>query len=489
MTTRSPHSPAARRLFAVSAGTVAALVMAACGGGGDDASDEQSAPPAFSGNATGALSAWGFENADDVGTSRLDYAKSQLSGVDIKIDATAFDAQKFTTRAAGGDIPDVVQMDRRYVATYAAQGLIKPLDGCFSANNLDPSSTYYPSVVKDVTYDGHVWAVPQFFQPPAIIVNKRVMAEAGVTAEEIDTSKPDALLAAIEKMYKASGNNPTTLGFDPVATGQPELWILGFGGQLVDDQGKPTLDNPKNAEVLAMLKRIEDAQGGYAKVKSFTDSFDSFGDKNQYVTDKVGAQVNAQWYVNVLTPYVDKVDISAVPFRGADGQPFTTASGSSFVIPDKAKNPDAACQWAVKLTSQEAWLAAGKARDAKIKKTPGAINTGLFTGSPAADKEIQGSCKSSRTTPDSRRPSRRTTRSSSRAGRSALPRPASRSSLSCRTRSPRRSWGTKAPGGGVGRRADGGSSGPTTKWPRAHLRLRCGPAQPLRPWVAIPSMK
>ena len=366
------------------------VVMSACGGGGGEAgSEESSAGPAFSTNATGELSAWGFENADEVGTSRLDYAKGKLTGLNIKIDATAFDAQKFTTRAASGNVPDVVQMDRRYVATYAAQGLIKPLDSCFSAHQIDPKTQYYPSVVDDVTYDGKIWAVPQFYQPPAIILNKRVMDRAGVTAADFDTSKPDAMLAAVAKMYKTKGNNPSTLGFDPVSTGVSELWILGLGGQLIDAEGAPTLDNPNNAKALDFLKQVNDAQGGYAKVKSFTDSFDTFGDNNQYVKDQVGAQVNQQWYVNVLTPYVKQVEIEAVPFKGPDGQPFTVSGGSSFVIPEAAKNPDAACAWATSLTSQDAWMAAGAARGKTIAKTPGAINTGLFTGSPAADQAIR----------------------------------------------------------------------------------------------------
>jgi multiple sugar transport system substrate-binding protein len=365
-------------------------VLSACGGGGDEASSEESsAGPAFTTNATGDLSAWGFENADEVGTSRLDYAKEKLTGLSIKIDATAFDAQKFTTRAASGNVPDVVQMDRRFVATYAAQGLIKPIDSCFTAHGVDPKAQYYPSVVDDVTYDGKVWAVPQFYQPPAIMLNKRVMDKAGVTAADFDTSKPDAMLAAIGKMYKASGGNPTTLGFDPVATGAQELWILGTGGQIVGPDGAPTLDKPENAKALNLLKQIEDAQGGYAKVKSFTDSFDTFGDNNQFVKDQVGAQIQAQWYVNVLTPYVKDVEIEAVPFRGPDGQPFTVAGGTSFVIPEAAKNPDAACAWAINLTSQDAWMAAGAARAKTIEETPGAINTGLFTGSPAADQAIR----------------------------------------------------------------------------------------------------
>jgi multiple sugar transport system substrate-binding protein len=368
-----------------------ALMLSACGGGNEvpEAESSTNAGPAYSTTVSGNLAAWGFDNADEVGTSRLDYAKQQLSGVTIKIDATPFDAQKFTTRAASGDMPDVVQMDRQFVATYAAKGLIKPIDGCFTAHNVDPRAQYYPSVVDDVTYDGQVWGVPQFYQPPAIMLNKRVMDAAGVTAADIDTSKPDVLLAAIGKMYKASGGNPSTLGLDAQPTGQAGLWMLGLGGQIIGEDGAPTLDNPNNVKAIDLLKQITDAQGGYAKVKSFTDSFDFFGDKNQFVADQVGAEVVPQWFVNVLTPYVKDVEISAVPFKDANGQPFAVASGSAFVIPEKAKNPDAACAWIINLTSQEAWMAAGAARAKTIEKTPGAINTGLFTGSPAADQAIR----------------------------------------------------------------------------------------------------
>lgn len=364
---------------------VSAVVLVGCSGGG---AGEAGGDVDFTAEPTGTLNAWGFENADDVGTSRMDYAAEQLSDVEVKLDATAFDAQKFTTRIASGDVPDVVQMDRRYVTTYAAQGLIMPLDACFDAQDVDPRDHWYPFVVDDVTYDDEIWAVPQFYQPPAIIVNKAVLDEAGVTPDQIDTSNPDVLIEAIGKIYQESGGVPSRLGFDPVATGQSGLWILGMGGQLNDADGAPTLDDPSNVAGVEILKQITDAQGGFAKVKSFTDSFDTFGDNNQYVAGQVGAQVNAQWYPNVLGPYADQIDIEAVPFRSADGEPFSVASGTSFVIPVGAENPAAACSWMVGLTSDDAWMAAGEAR-AQTLETDGGLNTGLFTGSPASDQAIR----------------------------------------------------------------------------------------------------
>ncbi|GAA4166406.1 extracellular solute-binding protein [Gryllotalpicola daejeonensis] len=366
--------------------TAAAVILAGCSGGG---STDSSKSTNFSTKVSGTLNAWGFNSPDEVGKARLAYAKKQLGGVKIKMDETAFDAQKFTTRVASGNVPDVVQMDANLVATYAAQGLIEPLDKCFSAHKIDPSSYFYQSVNDDVTYKGKIYAVPQFYQPPAILLNKKVLDAAGVTPSQINTSKPDELIAAAKKMYKESGGNPTVLGFNPVASGQPGLWILGYGGQLTDENGKPTLDNPKNEKGLEVLKQITDAQGGYAKIKSFSDSFDMFGADNEFTKGQVGAEVDNQWYVNVLTPYADKIDLAAVPFYASDGKPFTVANGTSFVIPTAAKNKDAACAWATSLVSEGAWDAAGQARAKTIAGTPGGINTGLFTGSPSIDKKLR----------------------------------------------------------------------------------------------------
>ncbi len=373
-----------RLLIAFGAATTMALLAGCAGGGGATPEDVS-----FDGEVTGSLSAWGFDNADDVGTSRLDFAEQELDGVEIEIDATAFDAQKFTTRAASGEVPDVVQMDRQFVATYAAQDLIVPLDDCYEQYDVDPDTAYYESVIDDVRYDDQVWGVPQFYQPPAIMVNKRVMDAAGVSADQIDTSQPDVLLAAAEAMYEESGGDPSQLGFDPVGVNQAGLWMIGYGGQLVDDEGRPALDDEDNAAAIAFLKELYDAQGGYAKVRSFTDSFDVFGDANPYVADQVASQINQQWYVNVLSPYVGEVQLEAVPFKNIEGENFTVASGQAFVIPTGAANPAAACSWMLNLTSAEAWMVAGEARAETIAETPGAINTGLFTGSPEADEAVR----------------------------------------------------------------------------------------------------
>lgn len=375
-----------RPLILAAAVAASTLVLTACGGG--SATPPESAA-SFEDDIAGVLEIWGFNNADDVGQSRLDYAVEQMPDVQIVADNGGFDAQKFTALAAAGSLPDAVQMDRQFVATYAAKNLIMPLDDCFSVHGVDPNEQYYPHVVQDVTYDGSIWAVPQFYQPAAIMLNMRLLDAAGVSKDDIDTSQPEVLLDAVEKLYAANGNTPTTLGLDPRMPGQAAFWMLAYGGGIIDDSGKPALDDPNNVAALEFLKELNDAQGGFAEVKSFIDTFDFFGGENQFAADQVAAQVIEQWYVNVVARTSDQVDISAVPMRDLDGNPLAVASGTAFVIPATAQNPAAACRWMLHLTSDEGWMAAGDLRAENIAAEPGRLNTGLFTGSPSADQAIR----------------------------------------------------------------------------------------------------
>lgn len=375
----------------VASGIASGLLLTACGSDGDggaEAGGGASEGGVFSDDASGPISSWSFENADDVGQARLDYTEEALSEVEVQLDPTAFDAQKLTTRIASGEIPDVVQMDRRFVGTYAAQGLIQPLDQCFEAHDVVPDERFYEFVVDDVRWQDQVWAVPQFYQPMAVMLNTEVMDAAGVTAEEIDTSNLDVLLPAIEKMYTEEGGNPSRLGFDAQATQNASLWVLALGGQLADESGAPTLEDPANAAAFEHIKAIYDAQGGFARYKSFADAFDFFGENNQFVADQVGSQLAAQWYPNVLSPYVDQVQLNATPFKGEGGEPFSVAGGSAFVVPVGAENPDGACAWMLEITALDAWIAAEEARVATLE-SEGGLNTGLFTGSPEADQYIR----------------------------------------------------------------------------------------------------
>ena len=369
--------------------TAAVIVLSACNPAAQRGPEPANSQPAgFSKEVSGTLKTSGFNPDDEVGKARSEYAAKQLSGVTIQQDTTGFDAQKFAAQAAAGRVPDLQQVDRSVVATLADKDLIIPIDECYTLYGVTPDQQYYPSTIADVTYDGKVFAVPQFFQPSALIANKRVLNSAGVTPEQLDTSKPAEIVALAKKMYAEKGGKPTVIGFDADLPGSAFIWFTAFGGRTNDETGRPTLDDPKNVEALTWMKQLMDAQGGYAPIKSFKDSMDAFGDKNQYVQNQVGVQTWAQWYVNVLAGTQDKVSLVGVPIKTLEGKPLAMASGTAFVIPTAGKNRNAACAWMINATSEAAWVAAGTAR-AKTVEADKSINTGLFTGSPVADEAVR----------------------------------------------------------------------------------------------------
>ena len=374
-------------LQAAAASTV--LGLAACNRGGDSPGTGGGGEAhEFTTTGSGPLATMGFNPSDEVGQSRADHAAEQLPDLQVEMDTTNFDSQKFTAQSAAGQVPDLIQLDRALVATFAANGLIMPLDQGFEAHGVDPAQQYYEAAVNDVTYEGSIYAVPQFFQPSALLINTRAAEAAGISPEDFDTSDPEALLRVVEKGTTMEGSAPVTLGFDGDIPGSAEMWLQVFGGGSVGEDGAPTLDRAENVEALTWVKELLDLQGGYAEVTSLKNAMDVFGEQNQYVTDQVVGQSWAQWYLNVLTDFSDSVELQAVPIRSLDGTSIGFAGGSAFAVPAAAGNADGALAWALAATSTEAWLKAGEARQATAGEA-GGINTGLFTGSPEADQQVR----------------------------------------------------------------------------------------------------
>lgn len=374
-----------RRFNGVVVGLSVGAALVACGPNSNQPSSQHTGQNRFSRSVGGTLKIYGFNPSDEVGKSRSDYATAQLKPTKVVLDTSSFDTQKFAAQAAAGQVPGLIYADRTEIATLADKKLIMPMDQCYATWGVAATRRFYPSVINDVSYQGHRYAVPEFFQPEAIIADRRVLQKSGVSLDQLDTSKPDQLLAAARKLTATAAGKPTRIGFVPDLPGSAAIWFAVFGGRTVDRNGRPALDDPHNVRALTWLKQLSDAEGGYAKDKSLLDSMDVFGAGNQYVKDQVGAQVWAQWYVNVLSDYRKDVDIAAVPIKTLDGRTLAMAGGSAYAIPAKSPNPSAACKWAVQVTSPAAWQLAGQARQQTVTKNH-SINTGLFTGSPVADR-------------------------------------------------------------------------------------------------------
>jgi multiple sugar transport system substrate-binding protein len=377
-------STVGRRLAALVA--VLSLVVVGCGGvgGGDDTQQQTGGDE---GTVSGTLSTFGFSLPDEIATTRVDTFKKAYPQVQVKITEGGFDEQQFLSAVASGAPPDLVYVDREIIGTYAARGAIQPLDDCISQAQIDMGQ-YRPAAVQQVTVNGKVYGIPEFYSVRVMMTNNKAVKEAGLSPSDVDTTDWSKLPGLAQKLTVTKGGKLQRIGFDPKIPEFLPMWVKANGGALLSDDGKTAqLNDPKVVEALTTTAGIVKADGGWNKLKSLRDSFDFFGAKNQFAKDQLGAFPMEDWYLNVLAEASPDVDISVTPFKDRQGNPITFVTGSAWAIPKGAKNPAAACRFAKTMTEAGTWVAAAKARSsARAKKN--LPFTGLYSGNKVADEQV-----------------------------------------------------------------------------------------------------
>jgi multiple sugar transport system substrate-binding protein len=334
--------------------------------------------------AAGTLNIYGFGPGDDVQENRAAYAKSQLSGTTINRPAGDFNDQAFLTRLASGDVPDLVRMGRPRVAQYAAKGVLQAADACVKP----VKDEYRKGALKAMTYNGHIYGLPEFTNQITLIVNQSAFKDAGVPISAAQTKDMKALLATAKKLTKRnSSGDLTRIGFDPKIPEFFPLWVKWHGKDVVSKNGlKAQLNSKEAIAALTYTVSIINAEGGWNKFKAFRDTFDFFGRQNPLVKDQLGFWPMESFIYNVFSNNSPNVDLVAKFFTNRKGGPITMFSGNGWVIPKGSKNAADACAYMKAVTSVQAWLTAAKKRfDAR--KASGATFTGVYTANTAADKK------------------------------------------------------------------------------------------------------
>lgn len=334
------------------------------------------------------LNIYGFGTGDDVANGRAAIATRALgSSVDVDNPRGSFNDQAFLTMLASGNVPDVVYLDRALVGTYAAKGAFQPLTSCFRSQGIDTKS-YRAAALKQVTYKGQVYALPEFTNQITIIVNNDVARQAGVDVADIQTTNWTKLKAANKKMLRVEGGKVTRIGFDPKIPEFFPLWVKWFGSNLISNDGlKAQLNSPQAVQALTYTVGLINDHGGWDRFKAFRDTWDFFGAGNQVAKDQVGAWPMESWYYNVLSDNSPNVNITAKYFTNRKGGPITFFQGSGWAIPRGAKDPDLACQWMKAMTATDTWRAVAKDRF-DLRKRQNRSFTGLYTANTQADVKI-----------------------------------------------------------------------------------------------------
>ena len=245
-----------KRLLATSlAAILAATTLAACGSkteptetSGSEAATTQ-AETSAAGDTTAAsgdkvtlnLCWWGNQTRNDVTKKAVDLYMSENPNVDIKVEFTDWSGywDKLSAMAAGGNLPDIIQMDYSYLNQYQKSGQLADLSE-FIGSGLIDTSKIPDSIIQSGSIDGKTYAISLGSNAPMMVYDKEIVEKAGVTIPEQMTL--DDLYDISKTIYEKTG---TKTLFDG-GLNMMQIVARANGSHLFDELSTGTEDSVKD---------------------------------------------------------------------------------------------------------------------------------------------------------------------------------------------------------------------------------------------------
>lgn len=229
-----------RRGTAVAATTAAiALALSACGGGGGGSSADDG-PVELN------FTWWGADARAQLTEEVIAEFEEQNPDITIKANWTAWDSywDKLATSTAGGDAPDVMQMDESRIAAYGERESLLDLNTV--GDTLDLSSMT-PEVLNTGKVQDAIVGAPVGVGIFSVGVNPEILERAGLEMPDDTTWTWDDFVDMSAQVTEELGDEGIT-GFDFFGTQSSELgaFVRQHGEELFPREG----ETPVSAETL-----------------------------------------------------------------------------------------------------------------------------------------------------------------------------------------------------------------------------------------------
>jgi multiple sugar transport system substrate-binding protein len=294
---------------------------------------------------------WGGPEAQALEKVISDFNASQKA-ITVK-GVSSPDFQKQLAQMSGANGFDISDNFGSTVGSWAAKGILEPLDDYMKADGYS-TSDFVPTALQSNQYQGKTYAMPIAVHTLLLMYNKKLFADAGISGPPTTMTE---LLADIVKLTKvdASGNI-TQFGMR-----SPDYTTMAyaFGGKWYDDQGKPTPDDPGNVAALHAWTDNVVKKYGAAAIKKFESGYGEYASaQNPFYTGKVAMTLDGEWQPVFIKQYAAGLDWAVVPIPYPDNKPSlketTQLSSSMFFIPKNAPHKKEAWTFLKYLTGPDA---------------------------------------------------------------------------------------------------------------------------------------
>jgi multiple sugar transport system substrate-binding protein len=189
------------------------------------------------------------------GTEQIDELETLIAAFeeenpDIDIEYTTAPFDNYFTRLqtdfAGGNPPDVFELNYENFVTFASRGTLLPLEEHLT---VDPAATFYPAALEAFRYDGVQYGLPITFSTVVLFYNRDLFDAAGVAYPTDDWTWED-VISASEQITDAE--NRVWGIYQPVQFWEFYKVAQQAGGGL--EVGETVaIDTPENQEALHYL--------------------------------------------------------------------------------------------------------------------------------------------------------------------------------------------------------------------------------------------
>lgn len=217
-TTKGGNMRRMKKAIAMGLATMMTISLAACGNTSGETTQETSGAATTENTGSGenlTFSWWGNQTRNDMTMKVIDMYCAENAGVSIDGQFSTFSDywEKLATYAAGNSLPDVIQMDYKYLQQYADKGLLISLDDYIESGLLDVSGMSEDNLNIGAV-DGSIYGICLTVSPPAMIYNATLLNENGI--EIHDNMTLDEFFEKCREVYEKTGVK-TNISYNDVA--------------------------------------------------------------------------------------------------------------------------------------------------------------------------------------------------------------------------------------------------------------------------------
>jgi len=226
---------------ALAAAAVFALPACGVGGGGGAASDEDPNAPV-----TITFTWWGDEQRANATNKAIELFHQRNPNITVQTSFSGFQAywDKLATQTAGGSMPDVLQMDVRYLSEYGERGVLRDLDQVVGKEiTLDDVN---PALADTGKAKGTRYAVPFAQNTSSLMYEPKAWAAGGIDlAGQVTWSQFREAARRVSESTGFQVSGVTDFGGSDNAM---EIWLRQHGKGFYTEQGTLGFGAPELTE-------------------------------------------------------------------------------------------------------------------------------------------------------------------------------------------------------------------------------------------------